>query len=200
MALGVDIVHLFCPRRSGGKSAAFRAHFHAVVVRHDPGSVVGRRSRGRNRCLVTVAAGYIGQPAYARHLVADGLAAVDSLGVQLDLHRLRVEVIKSDLDLSRTRIAERTRVSACRDQTALSPRQPPRVAHRTWPVGEPGAGGCIRRGRRGRRCVAARDELRGCDERPAPQFPVSPAPHSAGRARPTNVRTGEWACPHIRRG
>ena len=80
-------------------SCVFQRDRNAVAVRYHSRRIVRCWAGRRHRRAVNVAARCAGQLADALHLLPNGIAAVDSVGIKLDPHRLGVEVIEIDLNL-----------------------------------------------------------------------------------------------------
>ena len=80
-------------------SCVFQWDRNAVAVRYHSRRIVRWWAGRRHRRAVNVAARRAGQLANALHLLPHRSAAVDSVGIKLDSHRLRVEIIEIDFNL-----------------------------------------------------------------------------------------------------
>src|SRR6185295_7665800 len=77
----------------------FQRHRHTAAVRDDARRIVRRETGRRDGCTINPRSRLAGQRLDARHLPSDRVAAIDSIGIQLDLHSLRVEVVEIHLYL-----------------------------------------------------------------------------------------------------
>ena len=68
-------------------------------LRYHSRRVVARWTCRGHRRVIDAAAGCARQRSRALHFLPYGIAAVDSVGIKLDSHRIRVEIIEKDLDL-----------------------------------------------------------------------------------------------------
>jgi len=77
----------------------FQRNRHAVAMRHEPHRIVRRRASRRHPCAIGVAVCCAHQLPHAFHLHSLRCCAVKTIGIKLDPHCLRVEVIEIHLNL-----------------------------------------------------------------------------------------------------
>src|SRR6185436_9763079 len=77
----------------------FQWHRHTGTVRNDARRIVRRETGRRDGCTINPRTRLAGQRPDACHLQSDRIAAINSIGIQLDSHSLLVEVVEIHLYL-----------------------------------------------------------------------------------------------------
>src|SRR5208282_758371 len=85
------------PQDSGG----FQWDCNAVAVRHHSRRIVARWTCSGYGSAIDAAAGCVGDRLHALHFHPYGIAAVDSVRVELNSRRIRVEIVQKDFTFKR---------------------------------------------------------------------------------------------------